>query len=371
MDPVIFKRGRAVPPRNPLSFYLRYSANGKRHYEPIAADTLDVALVAYQNKAQELDNAARGLGALNGKPAEEPTATSDGITLEQALETFISQQQNKATRTREAYELVAKEFITICGPKNILSKSGRPCALKYRDWLYTQSISETTRVNKMTIVTMFLGHFGIENVYTKKEWPKPNKKEPDAYSHEQIKALLKAAHTIDEQLLLQLFIFSGGRRGEIAHLKKSDIQIRKNGKEELAVVTFKEKPEFGWNTKGKRDRTVRLPLKFAKWVLKVRANYPDDSLLFPNSKGGPNEKHLDRIMRPIGERAGIDMTGKIFHKYRRTYATLKSNEANTQTIQRELGHRSITTTERYLAAAAPEAPEVGRATERAFGEFIK
>jgi integrase len=372
MEPVAFKRGQAVVPKALLSFYLRYSANGKRHYEPIKATDLNAAVVAYKCKAVELDNAARGLGTLNS-PSDGDTP--DSKTLAEALTEFISQQQSKAVRTRENYEFALNEFVNFCGPNNLLAKTGRPCALKYRDWLYQQSLSETTRRERMTRVAMFLRYFGITKVYARQEWPRPNKKTPDAYSREEISALLNACQTEDERLLIEIFLYSGGRRAEVRHLQKSDIQIRKNGKEEIAVVLIKEKPEFGWQTKGKRDRAIRLPLEFAKRLLAARSGYKPDDLLFPNRQGQPN-KHLDRIVFAIAKRADIDVTGKPFHKFRRTYATLKSNldtqdRPSIQTLQKELGHQNIQTTLRYLEASNPESAEVGRATDSAFGDFAR
>jgi integrase len=75
---------------------------------------------------------------------------------------------------------------------------------------------------------------GIDAVYRKGEWPKPNRRKPDPYSREDIKNLLRACETKDERLLVQLFLFCGGRRNEIKYLTKSDTQSRKNGKHETA-----------------------------------------------------------------------------------------------------------------------------------------
>jgi integrase/recombinase XerD len=366
MKPVVFRKGRPVAPEGALSFYLRYSANSKRHYEPVNGG-LDLAFVAYQNKAVELE--ARRLGRSNllniGPKLDE--CSVDGKTLQKAFDEFMAMQQNKATRSRADYEYVLREFVNHCGQDKPLASTGRPCALSYRDWLYKQPFSETTRSNRMIRVNMFLRHYGITGVYQKSEWPRPNKKRPDAYSGDEFKKLLKAAKTNEERLLIELFVYSGGRRGEIAHLKKSDIRVTKDA----AFVEFREKAEFGWNTKGKRDRTVRIPFDFAKRLLKARASSKDDALLFPNSQGRPNEKHMDRVIRPIFERAGLYRKGTLFHKLRRTHATLKSGKTGIQNIQGDLGHQNVQTTMKYLAALAPESKEAGQVAEAAFGSFAK
>lgn len=365
MDPIPFKKGKPVAPEGALSFYLRYSVGGKRRMEPIGED-LNLAYTACQNKAVELE--AKRLGReIKADGLSHSETTHNGPTLQQALDEFMGLQQNKATRSREDYEYTLREFVQHCGPDNLLSATGRPCALSYRDWLYKQQFSETTRSNRMIRVNMFLRHYGITGVYQKSEWPRPNKKRPDAYSGDEFKKLLKAAKTNEERLLIELFVYSGGRRGEIAHLTKRDIRMTKDA----AFVEFREKAEFGWNTKGKRDRTVRVPFEFGKRLLKARENSKDDALLFPNSQGQPNEKHMDRVIRPIFERAGLYRKGTLFHKLRRTHATLKSGKTGIQNIQNDLGHQHVGTTMRYLAATAPESAEAGKVAEAAFGGFSK
>lgn len=363
MKPVEFRKAKPVAPPNPLSYYVRYSVDGKRHYEPVGED-LNLAHTSCQNKAVEIE--AKRLGRKLDAPKLDIRPV-DGKTLQQAFDEFMEGRKSVATRSREAYEYVLREFVNHCGPAKLLAQTGRPCALAYRDWLYKQSFSETTRSNRMIIVNMFLRKFKIFGVYEKDEWPKPNKKRPDSYSSDEFKKLLKAAKTNEERLLIELFVYSGGRRGEIAHLKKSDIRLTKDA----AFVEFREKPEFNWNTKGKRDRTVRVPFDFAKKLLKARASAKDDALLFPNRLGQPNEKHMDRVIRPIFERAGLYRKGTLFHKLRRTHATLKSGKTGIQNIQGDLGHQNVQTTMKYLAALAPESAEAGRVAEDAFGGFSK
>jgi hypothetical protein len=56
---------------------------------------------------------------------------------------------------------------------------------------------------------------GIDAVYRKGEWPKPNRKTPDPYSREDIKNLLRACETKDERLLVQLFLRRAEKRNQV------------------------------------------------------------------------------------------------------------------------------------------------------------
>ncbi len=330
--------------------------------KPVGQD-LDVAFVAYENHTRNFDSLQRG------ENITDPLGDQE-TTLRDALDQYLQGLEGKSAATRYQYAAVLREFVRFMGDNTSIQKIGREQILSYKKFLYSQALSETTRHNRLLRAVMFLKHFGIEKPLKKSDWPTPNERVVEAYSQDEISRLFAVA-TFEEKLLLEFFLVSGARDLEVAHVVKADIRISKanglnNGGGEIAVLTIREKPALGWRTKSKRDRTVRLPLEFAKRLLEARAAYGEDSLLFGNSLGKP-DYHLLRVLKTVAGRAGLG--GRIdLHKFRSTFATrLHSVGVPVQDIQKMLGHRDVQTTMRYLAATSHESEAVGRAVEAAFG----
>ncbi len=364
LDTVRIKKGRPVAIPNSTTFYLRYQSGAKRVMKPVGSD-LEIAFVAYENHTRNFDSLQRGESITDPLGEQE-----NGTTLSDALEQYAGQLHGKSAATQYQYRAVLEEFVKFCGENAAVQKIGRQQLLDYKASLYEQDLSETTRHNRLLRAVMFLKQFGIEKPLKKPDWPQPNQRTVEAYSQDEISTLFGVA-TFEEKLLLEFFLVSGARDLEVAHTVKADIRISKanglnNGGGECAILTIREKPALGWRTKSKRDRTVRLPLEYAKRLLAARAAYGDDSLLFGNSLGKP-DYHLLRVLKTVAKRAGIG--GRVdLHKFRATFATrLASVGVPVQDIQKMLGHRDVQTTMRYLAATSHESETVGRQIEAAFG----
>ena len=353
------EKGKPTQVKNATSYFVLYRENGKR--KATSGTTLELALVDYR-RFQAIKNGAPELVQDFVRNAPVPPAGTSEPTLEQALATYLDELKSKSPATIYSYRSALEEFINHCGRDNSILKTGRPCLLSYKSWLYQQDMSETTRHNRLLRAVMFLKHFGIEKPLKRTDWPVPNEKTPDAYTRDEIAAMLKAAETKDERLLVEFFVYSGARDGEVMHAEKNDVRIKSGA----AILMIQAKPEYGWVTKSKQDRKVRLPLEFAKRLLAARESCAGDTLLFPNNQGHPNS-HLLRIIKKIAERAGIK--NATIHKFRRTFATLLSDNENLQTIQELLGHQDIETTKRYLEAKHVESEAHGKAIEATFGDL--
>lgn len=370
---------QALTPGGPLiptypagisSFVLRYTENGKRITRGVGLDEG----VKFLRQQQALPGDAPVIGAPTGtllskSSSNVPSALTpeSGLTLEQALTVYLSELQSKSKATIVSYSAALKEFVNHAGRTKPILQVARPQLLAYKSWLYEQEMSETTRHGRLLRVVMFLKHFGIQKPLVKTDWPRPNKKTADAYSKDEVAAMLKAAETEAERLLVEFFLYSGARDGEVMHTEKNDVRIAMNGGgQEVAILSIQAKDKYGWVTKSRRDRKVRLPLDFAKRLLAAYEDRPGDALLFPNKSGRPNNRLLEVIKR-IAQRAGVKNAS--LHKFRRTFATFRSDHSNVQTIKEALGHADIATTVRYLAANGAESDAEGAATEAAFGDL--
>src|SRR3989441_11835660 len=358
-DTIIVRRGRPVPVLGATAYYLRYQCNGKRVVRALGSD-LEVAFVSFENHQRNLPSLMRGESITSDLLADFQQNAA-GVTLREAAETYLQQLQTKAASTVSSYRFAVNEFIRNVGEGMRISSVDRNVLLRYREWLYKQGLNENTLHSRLLKVVIFLKSAGVEKLLRKGDWPTINERVPEAYTPDEISRMF-AVSDPEERLLIEFFLTSGARNGEVRHVVKGDIKI--SG--ECATLNIREKPELGWRTKGKRDRPVRLPLEFAKRLLAAREHASDDDLLFPNGQGGVN-RHFDTILNRVAERAKI--SGRTdWHKFRSTFATrLSGVGVPVQDIQKYLGHRDIQTTLRYLAATSHESEAAGRMIEQAFG----
>lgn len=125
------------------------------------------------------------------------------------------------------------------------------------------------------------------------------------------------------------FLFYGGLRvNELVNIRHSDYQNRS-----LQVLG-----------KGNKIRPVLLPP-----FLIAKLNPNSNDYLFTNYKNKPLSPLVIRqIIQQRLKKAGIEKRITP-HSFRRSFATLlHNNKAQLTTIQRLLGHESITTTETYI-----------------------
>lgn len=135
-------------------------------------------------------------------------------------------------------------------------------------------------------------------------------------------------------MIIDCFLYTGLRRGEISRLKRSDIYP-----DRIMVREGK-----GW-----KDRIIYLPASFSSrlmmWMEKhdIRPN----EVIFKNIYGGPMaERTFHTIFHHISRKMGKNIYP---HLLRHTYAShciLKG--VDIYTLQKQMGHSDITTTSIYL-----------------------
>lgn len=103
---------------------------------------------------------------------------------------------------------------------------------------------------------------------------------------------------------------------------------------------------------GKQDktRTVEISDRLTDAInaRRKRLGAKPNDLVFPNGNGNPDQ-HLLRDLQTLAKRAGAQFAVEL-HKLRKTGASRRylANEPLT-TLMLELGHESLSTTQRYLA----------------------
>jgi len=260
----------------------------------------------------------------------------------------------------------------------------------YADWLRGQPYTTWTVHAKLIALRRFFGHLEatdtvLMNPCQGLRLPRLEARLPrNVLTPQEARAILDAPNTqtrrgIRDKAILEVFYSTGIRREEMAQLTVHDVDPRQGF---LRVN----------KGKGAKDRVVPLGTKASDYVreyldevrLPWSAQKRDERALWL----GATEPHqpithqvLTILVRHYAKEAGIEKRVTP-HVWRHTCAThLVAGGANIAYAQRLLGHRSISTTERYARVAIPEtqatfrkkhpraksaqtAPPVHRITER-------
>jgi integrase/recombinase XerD len=177
---------------------------------------------------------------------------------------------------------------------------------------------------------------GIERI----PLPRYEKKLPVILSREEVKALLEAPRNLSHRTILTTMYAAGPRISEVAKLKVSDIDSRRN------VIWIR-------GGKGHKDRQILLPPKLLE-LLRVywRSKRPKD-WLFPGGKPGRpiSRESIYRACLKAAQKANISKPVHP-HSLRHAFAThLLEAGVDLRTIQILLGHSKLETTARYLHVA--------------------
>lgn len=167
---------------------------------------------------------------------------------------------------------------------------------------------------------------------------------PEILSREEVARLLDATPNLRNRTALTLAYAAGLRVSELAHLRVSDIDSQR-----MAL-----RVEQG---KGGRDRYTVLPAPLLETLRLYWKAYHPRTWLFPQlHEDKPIDgRQAERWFYAAKEKAGITKQVGI-HGLRHAFAThLLEAGVDIHTIQELMGHASLTSTQRYLHLARPEA----------------
>lgn len=164
---------------------------------------------------------------------------------------------------------------------------------------------------------------------------------PEILSPEEVMRIIDAAENPKHRAILLTTYAAGLRLNEVRQLKVSDIDSQR--------MTLRI--EQG---KGAKDRYALLSAQLLKELRSYWRAYRPSLWLFahPRDAGRPLLEHtIHRIFHRAKDRAGIAKRGGI-HALRHAFAThMLEGGVNVHTIQRLMGHGSLSTTTRYFHLA--------------------
>jgi integrase len=227
-----------------------------------------------------------------------------------------------------------------------------------------KKIEPRTTYNHFLNVISFLNSYGRRDIIPQSEWPVYEEKKVVAYDPDAMNRLLQFADE-DEADVIEFFLGIGFRNGEGTHLEWVDIDLKNS-----EVHTYSKQVKYGWKVKDCEERIIGISDNLVSRLAARHRRHPGSGLVFANTKGKP-DKHLLRIVKRVALRAKLNC-GQctatherkrvscathavcrrwIVHTLRKTWATFQARIGTPlPTIRQDLGHSSVETTMRYLAA---------------------
>ncbi len=368
--PVEFGKNHRPIPIEGATYYLRPSCGNRR---PInVGKDVTAAYTALLN-ANDDKLPERTVPQRPARPPIGDLTSGTRKTLEQAAIEYIERSKDKSRKTYIGYRSACGLFLASC-KKTYFDEIRRDDMRDYRHFLEKyispkthKLIGPSTIFNYFLKTIVFLNDCGIrkyveeEDWVQKKDWPvnvdKRNKNKKYAtYTREELTAMLDVAESFEEALI-RFLVGTGFRIGEAAVAQWKDI----NWKDRTIKVLLK--PEFQFKPKDWEERTVTLSDTLLDCLKKCRAGAPDDSLIFPSPRTGTVDKHLDRIVNRVIDKANevgykVKKPKKLDHAFRVLYGTRRTqNFVDIETLRDELGHADIATTQIYLRSADTQSPE--------------
>jgi integrase/recombinase XerD len=227
----------------------------------------------------------------------------------------------------------------------------------YRDPQTKKAITKATRRNKITAVRMFCRYLFEEdyldvNFADKVRTPKADKSitqsilQPDEVSAIAKQTMLHGSFGVRDCAILAVFFSCGLRRNEITTLT-------------LKNINYTNKLLFIKNGKGNKDRVVPIAKDaldliehYKNTIRPSQMTFESGDTLFLDNNGRPYRGgQISELIRKHKKRAGISKPGAS-NLYRHTTATtLLDNGADLLTVQKILGHASVSTTQVYTHIA--------------------
>jgi site-specific recombinase XerD len=278
------------------------------------------------------------------------------ITTTQSRELFLRalQGQNYSPKTLRAYGDDLSQFLEWIKKNrvdfDVPTRFSRGDIEGFMQYLAAKRMTGVTRVRKLAAIRKFFAFLEENSILAANpahtvKGARREEKEPNILYKEQYKALLyEASDNIRDYAIIQTFLQTGIRLGELANLRVEDVDV------EHRNLTVRQ-------GKGKKDRQIPL----VDDVVKALRNYlryrnteliVDDKILFLAKNGTSlNVSTVKYTVAKYVKKAGIRKKVSV-HTLRHTFGAHKADKhMSLATLQELMGHKKKETTLKYIHLA--------------------
>lgn len=366
VSPVVSAKGRVSPELVVVDgrqvrvdggvWYITWYEGTRKRRKPIGA-TLTPAVV--EKVKQE-----RILAAQNAGVSVQETSDPNRLTIATAVSVFLDDVE-KAGGSRDKldlYRIVTEAFRDVCR-QTYVDRITRSDVLDYVSHLRSgeDPLSDRTIFNRWVALCTFLrsdivqaAGLRVENIVRKGDKPKFVKKEPRAYSDEDVKALLAASDEYSG-LVFEALLKTGFRYRELAHLEWSDVSFA----DRTARVTAK--PHWGFKPKDSEEREVPLESGLLERLKLWRQKHPKTRLVL-GTRGDRPDNHWLPMLKKAARDAKLncghcngckernECEHWFLHRFRATFVTkLLRDGLDLATVMKLSGHFDLKSVQRYIA----------------------
>jgi integrase/recombinase XerD len=292
------------------------------------------------NQLQLRDIISSVLSDYNISTKETSLIVSD---LDERIMMFLAVKKldNLSKRTIYNYNLQLRNFASfICKPLNSIETNDIRIYMIHR----AKTLQPSSMVNLIDILKTFFGWYKAEGILNKdptkniKNTKVPHKIK-EILTLEELELMRMACENPREKCVIEVLIATGIRVSELSNVNIKDINWSNMTMNILQA-------------KGQKDRVVCFSPRakiYIKQYLKSRTD--DCEALFITSKGIINRlgiRSLERSVKEIAKRSGVKKN--VFcHLYRSNFASTSiAHGASIYSVQKLLGHSTISTTEKYI-----------------------
>lgn len=361
---VQFSKNHRPIPIEGATYYMRPGNRGRRTPIRIGRD-LNAAIAALLN--MEDAKAANDTAVWPAVRASVTPVTTLRKTVTEAAQDYVERSKQKSRKTFIGYRTAVNLFLRSCR-KTYFDEICREDMLDYLFFLRNCKspktdgrFGESTVFNYFLKTMVFLNERGIAKHIAKEDWVQKkdwrvnvdkrnkNKKYP-TYFEEEIAGMLQVANDAEEALI-RFLVGTGFRIGEAAVAEWRDVDW------DDKTISVRFKPKYGFKPKDYEERVIVVSDTLLACLNKYRGSAPEDGLMFPSPATGTVDKHLDRIIHCVIDKANevgypVKKPRKLYHAFRVLYATRRhQNGVDIETLRQELGHSDISTTQIYLRSA--------------------
>jgi len=201
-------------------------------------------------------------------------------------------------------------------------------------------LSQSTIRARRAALKLLLEELSVPDILAQIKFPKgrPPKKRR-ALTTKEVDAVIKAAQTVEEKLLVAIMLDTGLRAGSIPRITYGDLEER----------------SFDLMVKGGKTITVLVTpgMTILGRKLQESLGASDDQYIFTKDGQEPiTYYHIYTVFNKLARRAGIS-EDVVPHSTRHTFATRLSDDGTSiPVIQALMGHTSIATTMEYVHPSA-------------------